>query len=103
MSDQAVFDDLPKYDPTNFQPPAWATGPAFDFTRKNGESSKSAQSTSTTEKNQDPSATDLDESESDEEEEVWEDAQDELESGVEVTPVGLMFTVAELQASLSTI
>jgi len=95
MTDEAVFDNLPKYDPTKFQPPAWASGPAFDFTRKNGESSKSV--TSTLSNN---SAHSLDGEDS--EEEVWEDAQDELvqqelEGGVEDSPDGLVFTVAELQ------
>jgi len=97
MSDEAVFDNLPKYDPTKFQPPAWASGPAFDFTRKNGESSKSA-----TQSNDSAHTLDDDDDDSDEEEEVWEDAQDELvqqelEEGVEDSPDGLVFTVATLQ------
>jgi hypothetical protein len=97
MTDEAVFDNLPKYDPTKFQPPAWASGPAFDFTRKNGESSKSATPT-----HSNNSAHSLDGDDSDEEEEVWEDAQDELvqqelEGGVEDSPDGLVFTVAALQ------
>jgi len=99
MSDEAVFDNLPKYDPTKFQPPAWASGPAFDFTRKNGESSKSATPT-----HSNTSANTLDGEDS--EEEVWEDAQDELvqqelEGGVEDSPDGLVFTVAELQVCYS--
>jgi len=99
MTDEAVFDNLPKYDPTKFQPPAWASGPAFDFTRKNGETSKSATRTHSHD-----SAHSLDGNgdDSDEEEEIWEDAQDELvqqelEGGVEDSPDGLVFTVAELQ------
>ena len=97
MTDEAVFDNLPKYDPTRFQPPAWASGPAFDFTRKNGESSKSATPT-----HSNNSAHSLDGDCSDEEEEVWEDAQDELvqqelEGGVEDSPDGLVFTDAALQ------
>jgi len=96
MADEAVFDNLPKYDPTKFQPPAWASGPAFDFTRKNGESSKSA-----TQSNDSAHTLDNDGDDSDEEE-VWEDAQDELvqqelEEGVEDSPDGLVFTVAALQ------
>jgi hypothetical protein len=97
MSDEAVFDNLPKYDPTKFQPPAWASGPAFDFTRKNGESSKSATHSN-------DSIHSLDGDDSDEGEEVWEDAQDELvqqelEGGVEDSPDGLVFTVAALQVT----
>lgn len=102
MSDEAVFDSLPKYDPTKFQPPAWATSPAFDFTRKNGESSKSAHSPSSGVDSGDShkSVDDLDDHESDEE--VWEDAQDELEQdnlgdSVEESTDGLVFTVAALQ------
>lgn len=99
MTDEAVFDNLPKYDPTKFQPPAWASGPAFDFTRKNGESSKSATTPSS---HSNTSGHSLDGDDSDEEEEVWEDAQDELvqqelEGGVEDSPDGLVFTVAALQ------
>jgi hypothetical protein len=99
MTDEAVFDNLPKYDPTKFQPPAWASGPAFDFTRKNGESSKSA---TPTHSNNSAHSLDGDGDELDEEEEVWEDAQDELvqqelEGGVEDSPDGLVFTVAALQ------
>jgi hypothetical protein len=102
-NDTTVFDDLPKYDPTKFEVPAWATGPSFDY-RKNGESSRSGRS-------QNP---DLDESGShlhahtgdgdgddsnEEEEEVWEDAQDDLDAGVEDSPAGIVFTVAELRVS----
>jgi hypothetical protein len=107
MSDEAVFDNLPKYDPTKFQAPAWATGPAFDFTRKNGESSKSAHSASPVDVNHSTkSAHDLDDPESDDDdEEIWEDAQDELardelEAGIEESPDGLVFTVSELQVCL---
>jgi hypothetical protein len=98
MSDEAVFDNLPKYDPSKFQPPAWATGPQFDYTRKNGESSKSAHTPSNDSGNRSNNSThDLDDPESDEE--VWEDAQDDLEAGVEETPGGLAFTVPELKVS----
>lgn len=97
-NETSTFDNLPKYDPTKFEAPAWAKGPAFDYTRKNGESSKSAQA-STENRLDDPGQRLDNGGESDEEEEVWEDAQDDLEAGVEESPDGIVFTVAELRVS----
>jgi len=95
-NETSTFDNLPKYDPTKFEAPAWARGPAFDYTRKNGESSKSAHS-STANRLDDPGSHLNTGEESDEEEDVWEDAQDDLEAGVEESPDGIVFTVAELR------
>jgi hypothetical protein len=92
MTDDKAFEDLPKYDPTKFEPPAWAQSSTFDYTRKKGESSKSVASP-------DDSGVDLHLSDSDDEEEVWEDAQEGLEYAVEQTPDGLVFTIAEMRVS----
>lgn len=97
-NETSTFDNLRKYDPTKFEAPAWAKGPAFDYTRKNGECSKSAQA-STENRLDDPGQRLDNGGESDEEEEVWEDAQDDLEAGVEESPDGIVFTVAELRVS----
>ena len=35
------FDSIPRFDARDFEPPAWANGPAFQWERKNGESSSS--------------------------------------------------------------
>lgn len=109
-SDDTVFERLPKFDPSEFEPPAWANGPAFDFTRKNGESSKSGQGPSVRDatKSQDRSRHDIDTSDdgtrddddlSDDEEEVWEDARSGLEETVEATDEGLAFTLPGMKAS----
>lgn len=104
-TDSSVFDSMPKFDSSTFQPPAWASGPAFDFLRKNGESSKSGlQSTGTPSdaqqrrdsrsSNRSSHSADLDE-----EDEVWEDARDDLGDAVEETEEGLRFTTQEMKVS----
>lgn len=120
-NDDSVFDTIPKFDAATFAPPAWASGPAFDFTRKNGESSRSGLRAHDSDAHSgDPSfgpngsesrgsreerhgingVNDGDLSDDDEEEEVWEDARDSLEDTVEVTDEGLSFTLPEMKASL---
>lgn len=105
--DNSVFDSLPKFDPSTFQPPAWASGPAFDFTRKSGESSKSGSQKFGTSPPLDRRASmssdrdkGNDDSEDEGEEEVWEDALDDLEGAVEETDEGLRFTTQELKVGL---
>lgn len=108
-SDPSVFDSLPKFDASSFQPPAWANGPAFDFTKKNGESSKSGQRSpesrpsqpkwSSAFDNDAGGAGDIGSDEEDEDEEVWEDAKDSMDETVEDTPEGLVFTTKELKVS----
>jgi hypothetical protein len=106
--ENTVFDRLPRVDPIEFQPPAWANGPEFDFTRKNGESSKSGRHGPTIDsigaqdrssRHTENTRTDHDEEEfSDEDgEEVWEDARSGLEETVEVTDEGLAFTLPEIK------
>jgi hypothetical protein len=118
-NDSTVFDNLPKFDASKFQPPAWASGPAFNFAQKNGESSKSQEARRSDATIDDKAHTpalnpsggshhlrddgDEDGTEDEDEEEVWEDAQDELEAGIEETPDGLAFTVPELQVGSSTL
>lgn len=110
MSDKdedTVFDRLPKFDPSEFQPPAWANEPAFDFTRKNGESSRSGRQGSTTLDSQQNHETPANVNRarpstegddfSDDEDEVWEDARSGLEETVEVTDEGLAFTLPEMK------
>jgi hypothetical protein len=112
-SDSTVFDDLPKFDSSKFQPPAWASGPAFNFAEKNGESSKSQEVRRSDANLGDQTHTPTlkppggshrlrddgneDGTEDEDEEEVWEDAQDDLDAGIEETPDGLAFTISELQ------
>lgn len=115
-SDSAVFDDLPQFDPSNFKPPAWATGPAFNFAPKNGESSKSGQNglnghdlrdtprhrdTHSSQTSGNAEGDKDDDDDEGEDEEIWEDAQDSLEDTIEETPDGLAFTVPELKVGRS--
>jgi len=89
---EADFASLPRFDAHTFQPPAWALDrkPLWDLD-KNGESSTSAARRSQT-----PAATD--EAESDEEGEVWQDAE---QGDDEITdPWDAAFTTAELRARL---
>jgi hypothetical protein len=89
--DEKVFDQMPRFDARDFQPPAWATGPELQWGRRdletNGESSKLGSTNSET------LAPELDE-----EEEVWEDAEEDL--GVDASGT---FTTAELKVSRSAI
>lgn len=106
-SNDDVFDRLPKFDPSEFQPPAWANGPAFDFTRKNGESSRSGRQTgpdqSSAQHGKNSRVSKYEEDDlSDDGEEVWEDARSGLEESVEVTDEGLAFTLPEMKVSYIT-
>lgn len=98
MSDEAVYDNLPKYDPTksNLQ----HGHPAQHSTLRVKTVNPSTSATSPSGFHSNDSAHDLDGDDSDEE--VWEDAHDELvqqelEAGVEDSPDGLVCTVAALR------
>jgi len=88
MSD-ADFASLPRFDAHTFEPPAWALNrkPSWDLD-KNGESSDSATKRSR------PGAS-TDEALSDEEDEIWQDA--EQGDGETVEPWDAAFTTAELR------
>ena len=81
--EQSAFDRLPRFDARDFEPPAWAHGPQFQWDRKNGESSTAGQSSSGKENE-------------DSEEEEWEDARDNFD----VVDADLAaFTIVELKVS----
>jgi hypothetical protein len=100
--DTSPFDNIPRLNPKTFEPPAWASGPAFqwlnegdknkDKPEKNGESSTSPLA-SALGSNDDSD----DEGDDDDEDggELWEDASE----GLEVDPVTETFTTVELKVS----
>lgn len=87
--EEAVFDRLPRFDARDFEPPAWAKGPQFQWGKKNGESSTSASN----KPHQPPPIGD----EEDEDEE-WADAS---EGRSEIDPDLATFTIGELRVSLA--
>ncbi|WVW81775.1 hypothetical protein I302_103772 [Kwoniella bestiolae CBS 10118] len=100
MTPEPSFDDLPTFDATKFEPPSWART-QFHQWEKNGESSTSqsgfdAEATSKEEYNE--------EVETGEEEDVWEDAQEEIRGDAErdrvVEPDEVRFTMDELRELL---
>ncbi len=84
--DEAAFDRLPRFDARDFDPPAWANGPHFQWGKKNGESSSSHQR-----QQEDGHAED-----DDDEAEEWADAS---EGRSEIDPDLATFTTAELKVS----
>jgi hypothetical protein len=89
----SAFDRLPRFDARDFEPPAWAKGPQFQWGKKNGESSTSAHR-----QRQNPAGDHHVEDDGDEEdgEEEWVDAS---EGRSEVDPNLATFTTGELKVS----
>lgn len=85
QEDESAFDRLPRFDARDFEPPAWANGPQFQWGKKNGEGSSRHQP--------DPPDTEED---GDEEDEEWADAS---EGRSEIDPDLAKFTNGELKVS----
>ena len=88
---EAAFKDLPRFDARDFEPPAWANGPHFQW-GKNGESSNlssGGRRPFRSEENGDAHP-------EEEEEETWEDAS---EGRSVIDPELATFTTAELRVS----
>lgn len=85
--DTEPLDSLPRFDARDFEPPAWASGPQFQWGRKDGESSNAASQASGN------GAVHVQQ-----EEEEWEDAS---EGRTDVDPDLATFTTEDLKVTLS--
>ncbi|AAW46108.1 hypothetical protein CNK00610 [Cryptococcus deneoformans JEC21] len=97
-AEEDQFENLPKFDASKFQPPAWAKPANFQWGDRNGESSKATASSADKEGNQ--NILDLGDDESyddndDSGDEVFEDAHSTVD------PEEAMFTISELKELLS--
>jgi hypothetical protein len=100
--DTSPFDNIPRLNPKTFEPPAWASGPAFqwlnegdknkDKPEKNGESSTSPLASASGSNDYSDEKGDDDD---DDGGELWEDASE----GLGVDPVTETFTTVELKVS----
>lgn len=93
-AEEDQFENLPKFDASKFQPPAWAKPANFQWGDRNGESSKATASSADKEGNQ--NILDLGDDESDDDnddsgDEVFEDAHSTVD------PEEAMFTISELK------
>ena len=93
LDDESVFDQMPRFDARDFEPPSWAKGPHFQWADKNAESSGSTPRPATENNVQPRKDNEAEDEESDdEEEEEWADAS---EGGPETDPDLATFTVLE--------
>ena len=93
----SAFDSLPRFNATDFQPPAWASDPKFnwDATKPSHGSSLFNQGDREDTESSTESADDVEHCDSDEEqEEVW---QDTVESNEDLDPCNVKFSVDELR------
>lgn len=90
-AEEDQFDNLPKFDASKFQPPAWTKTANFQWGDRNGESSKVTASSADKEGGQNILDLGDDESDSDSDNEVFEDAHSTVD------PEEAMFTISELK------
>lgn len=95
-AEEDQFNNLPKFDASKFQPPAWAKTTNFQWDDKNGESSKATAPSAGREEGQ--NILDLGDDESDDSgDDVFEDAHSTVD------PEEAMFTTSELKVCILTL